>query len=302
MSDRVLVTGATGFVGGLLLKRLGDEGDVRLRALVRDEGRFTPPDGVEVETVEADLYDASTLPPALEGIDVVYYLVHAMGQSGDLVEQDREAAENYVRAAREAGVRRTVYLGAVGYDPDGGSSEHLESRHAVEEILGGGTPELVVVRVSMIVGAGSGSFKTLAQMVDRLPVLATAPWRKARSQPLAIDDALSCLTAARTVPPGEYEVAGADELTVEELLREVARQLEKPYLAVPIPVSIPKVEGVVAAAVADEDRGLITSLLEGLGDDLLVDHNDAEPVFGVRPMRFADAVARALPEITAHDD
>lgn len=302
MSDRVLVTGATGFVGGLLLERLGLEEDVELRALVRDASRFSQPDGARVETVEADLYDASTLPAALEDIDVVYYLVHAMGQSGDLVEQDREAASNYVAAAKAAGVRRTVYLGAVGYDPDGGSSKHLESRHAVEELLADGTPELVVVRASMIVGAGSGSFRTLAQMVDRLPVLATAPWRKARSQPLAIDDALSCLAAARTVPPGHYEVAGADELTVEELLQEVARQLDKPYVAIPVPVSIPKVEGVVAAAVADEDRELITSLLEGLGDDLVVDHNDAQAVFGVEPMRFSDAVARALPEITAQDD
>lgn len=296
MSDLVLVTGATGFVGSQLLERLAGP-DVRLRALVRDASKFEAPAGVEVETVEADLADPSSLPAALEGVDVAYYLVHSMGQSGDLADQDREASTNYVRAAGQAGVRRTVYMGAVGYDPDGGSSEHLESRHEVEEILDGGTPELVVVRASMVVGSGSGSFKTLVQMVDRLPVLATAPWRSARSQPIAIDDVLDCLVAARTVDPGKYEIAGADELTVEELMREIARQLDKPYHAVPVPISVPKIEGVVASAVADEPRELITALLEGLGDDLVVDRNDAETVFGVTPMSFPDAAAKALPGI-----
>lgn len=301
MSQIVLVTGATGFIGSQLLERLADD-DVRLRALVRDADRFEAPAGVEVDVVEADLADPGSLGPAVADVDVVYYLVHSMGGSGDLEQQDREAAENYLRAARAAGVRRTVYMGAVGYDPDGGSSEHLRSRHEVEELLVDGTPETVVVRASMVVGSGSGSFKTLVQMVDRLPVLATAPWRSARSQPIAIDDVLACLVAARTAPPGRYEIAGADELTVEELMREIARQLDKPYHAVPVPISVPKVEGLIASAVADEDRELITSLLEGLGDDLVVDRNDAEPVFGITPMSFEDAAAKALPGITAQDD
>jgi uncharacterized protein YbjT (DUF2867 family) len=298
MSDLVLVTGATGYIGSQLLERLGGE-DVRLRALVRDASRFEAPDGVEVETVEADLADPSSLAPALEGVDVVYYLVHSMGGKGDLAEQDREAATNYIDAAKAAGVRRTIYMGAVGYDPDGGSSKHLKSRHEVEELLADGTPEVVIVRASMVVGAGSGSFKTLVQMVDRLPVLATAPWRSARSQPIGIADVLSCLVAARTTAAGRYEIAGADELSVEELMREIARQLDKPYHAVPVPVSVPKVEGLIASAVADEDRELITSLLEGLGDDLIVDQNDAEPVFGVTPMSFPDAAAEAVQQIAA---
>jgi uncharacterized protein YbjT (DUF2867 family) len=298
MSDLVLVTGATGFVGSQLLERLASE-DVRLRVLVRDRSRFTAPDGAEVDVVEADLSDPASLPPAFDGVDVAYYLVHAMDSSGDLVEEDRESAGNYLRAAEQAGVRRTVYLGAVGYDPDGGSSEHLKSRHAVEELLADGGPELVVVRASMIVGAGSGSFMTLVQMVDRLPVLAPAPWRSARSQPIAIDDVLACLVAARTVAAGRYEVAGADELTVEELMREIARQLDKPYRSISVPISVPKIEGAIASAVADEDRNLITALLEGLGDDLVVDENAAEPVFGVRTMSFPDAAALAIPEIVA---
>ncbi|MCK9248619.1 MAG: NAD(P)H-binding protein [Solirubrobacteraceae bacterium] len=177
MSVQVLVTGATGFVGSRLVDRLSRTDGVRVRALVRDPSRADVPEGVDV--VAADLDDANTLPPALEGIDVAYYLVHSMGAGGDLVARDTAAARRFVDAARRTGLRRTVYLGAVGYDPDGGSSEHLESRRAAEDVLADGIPELVAVRASMIVGPGSGSFGTLVQMVDRLPVLATAPWRTA---------------------------------------------------------------------------------------------------------------------------
>jgi uncharacterized protein YbjT (DUF2867 family) len=301
MTDRVLVTGATGFIGAQLLERLAGQ-DLRLRALVRDAGKFDQPDGAEVEVVEADLQDPDSLTAALRDVDVAYYLVHSMDTKGDLAEQDRSAAQNYVQAAKAAGVRRTIYMGAVGFDPDGGSSEHLNSRHEVEELLADGTPEFVAVRASMVIGSGSGSFKTLVEMVDRLPVLAVSTWRKTPSQPIAIDDVLGCLAAARTVPPGRYEVAGADELTIEEMMREIAGQLDKPYRAVPVPVSVPKLEGAVASVVADEDRGMVTALVEGLSDDLVVERNDAEPVFGVTPTPFREAVAAALPGIVADQD
>jgi uncharacterized protein YbjT (DUF2867 family) len=269
---------------------------------VRDEAKFEQPDGAHVEVVEADLQDPDSLTAALRDVDIAYYLVHSMDTKGDLAEQDRSAAQNYVQAAKAAGVRRTIYMGAVGFDPEGGSSEHLKSRHEVEELLAEGTPEFVAVRASMVIGSGSGSFKTLVEMVDRLPVLAVSTWRKTPSQPIAIDDVLGCLAAARTVPPGRYEVAGADELTIEEMMREIAGQLDKPYRAIPVPVSVPKLEGAVASVVADEDRGMVTALVEGLSDDLVVDRNDAEPVFGVTPTPFREAVAAALPGIVGKQD
>ncbi|WP_210495835.1 NAD(P)H-binding protein [Patulibacter sp. SYSU D01012] len=294
MSDVCLVTGSTGFIGSQLVERLARE-DVQLRALARTPSHFRPPEGKAVDVVQADLSQPDTLGAALDGVDVAYYLVHSMDTTGDLAAQDREAATNFRSAAQEAGLRRIVYMGAVGYRPD--ASVHLRSRHEVEEILGEAAPEFVAVRASMTVGAGSGSFKTLVQMVERLPVLATASWRDRPSQPIAITDVLECLAAARTAPPGRYDVAGPDTLTIEEMMRIIADLLDKPYRAVPVPGSVPKLEGAVASLVADEDRPTITALLEGLHDDLVVEDNAAPTVFGVTPTPFRDAAAAAIPAI-----
>ena len=190
-----LLTGASGFVGGALLPALAGEG--RVRCLVRDATRLSPAGDVHV--VQADLSDSESLAPALEGMDEVYYLVHSMEPGGDqgFVERDRVAATNYARAAQQAGVRRTIYLGGIG--GDGEDSEHLSSRREVEDVLAGAGPEFVALRASMIVGAGSSSFGTLVRIVSRLPVLAMPSWRDQCTQPIAIDDVVACLVAARDV-------------------------------------------------------------------------------------------------------
>lgn len=291
-----LVTGAGGFVGGRLLTALADE-PVRIRASVRDRERFVPPDDVPLEVVEADLQDAGSLGAAVRGVDTAYYLVHAMSSGGDAVEEDRRSAQTFAAAASEAGVRRIVYLGAIGYRPDEDVSEHLMSRHEVEELLAPAVSELVAVRAAMAVGAESASFRTLVQIVDRLPVLALPSWRNARSQPIAVDDLIRCLVVARTVPAGRYDVAGPDTLTLEQLTEVIAELLDKPHRAVPVPVSVTAVEGAVAASVTDGDRGLITSLLESLRDDPVTDANAIESIFGITPTPFRDAAAAAIPAI-----
>lgn len=291
-----LVTGASGFVGGRLLRALTDQ-PVRIRATVRDRDRFDPPTDVRHEIVEADVQDEASLVPALRGVDTAYYLIHAMDGHGDVVAQDRRSATTFASAARDAGVRRIVFLGAIGYAADEDVSEHLTSRHEVEQLLAPAAPEFVAVRAAMAVGADSASFRTLVQIVERMPVLALPSWRTARSQPIAIDDLVACLVAARTVPPGRYDVAGPDTLTLEELTEVIAEILEKPHRAVPFPVSVPAVEGAVASVVTDGDRGLITALLESLRDDPVTDANAIESVFGVTPTPFRAAAAAAVPEI-----
>lgn len=293
-----LVTGAGGFVGGRLLTALADQ-PVRIRASVRDRDRFSPPADVRLEIVEAELQDAGSVLAAVRGVDTAYYLVHAMEGAGDAAERDRRSARTFANAAADAGVRRIVYLGAIGYDPERDVSDHLASRHEVEELLAPAVPEFVAVRAAMAVGAASASFRTLVQIVDRLPVLGMPSWRSARSQPIAVDDLIRVLVAARTAPPGRYDVAGPDTLTLEQLTEVIAEILGKPHRAVPVPISVPAIEGAAASAVTDGDRALITALLESLRDDPVTEANAIETIFGITPTPFRDAAAATIPEIVA---
>ncbi len=286
----VLLTGASGFVGGALLPALAELGP--LRCLVRDASRLGQ--GVRSLAVEADLSDAESLVPALEGMDEVYYLVHSMEPGGDesFSDRDRVAAENYARMAIKAGVRRTIYLGGVGADDD--ESEHLASRREVEGVLEDASPEFVALRASMIVGAESASFGTLVRIVSRLPVLALPSWRNRKTQPVAIDDVVACLVRAREVDPGIYELAGPDTLTFEEMTEVIADLLGDKHRYVPLPFSSSRLEAAAAAVVTGEDRDLLEPLMAGLDGDLLVDRNHVREAFGIEPTPFAEAAAAAI--------
>ncbi len=286
----VLLTGASGFVGGALLPALAELGS--LRCLVRDASRLEQ--GVRSLAVEADLSDAESLVPALEGMDEVYYLVHSMEPGGDesFSDRDRVAAENYARMAIKAGVRRTIYLGGVGADDD--ESEHLASRREVEGVLEDASPEFVALRASMIVGAESASFGTLVRIVSRLPVLALPTWRNRKTQPVAIDDVVACLVRAREVDPGIYELAGPDTLTFEEMTEVIADLLGDKHRYVPLPFSSSRLEAAAAAVVTGEDRDLLEPLMAGLDGDLLVHRNHVREAFGIEPTPFAEAAAAAI--------
>ena len=244
--------------------------------------------------VEADLSDLDSLSPALEGVHEVYYLVHSMepGVEGGFAERDRIAAQNFCDIATSCGVQRTIYLG--GVTGSGDQSEHLKSRTEVEEILKGCSDEFVGLRASMIVGAGSASFSTLVQLVDRLPTLLLPTWRTHRAQPVAIHDVVEALAAARDVSPGTYEIGGPDVLTFEEMTEVVAELVGQKHRSLRLPFSSSKLEAVAASAVVDADRELLEPLLEGLHEELLVEDNALRDVFGVEPMTFAEAARVAI--------
>ncbi len=289
-----LLTGATGFVGGRLLPRLAEVDEVR--CLVRDRSRLRAPAGVDV--VEGDLSEPADVGRALAGMDTVVYLVHSMeaGNAG-FAERDQELARAFCRTAGEAGVRRAIYLGGVLPADEDRSSEHLRSRLEVERILGQGVEEFVGLRASMIVGAGSASFTTLARIVDRLPALPLPTWRERRTQPVAVDDVVAALLAARAVAPGTYEIAGPDVLSFQEMTQVIARLLGKWRPTIDVPVRLPQLEGAIAAAVTEQDPELVVPLMEGLDEDLVVAENALPGVFGVEPTPFEDAARAALDEM-----
>lgn len=283
-----LVTGASGYVGSQLLADLRRR-DLRVRALVRDRTKTHLP-GVDVR--EGDAVSGEALLPALEGCDVAFYLIHSMTGGGDFAARDRRAAHNFGGAAREAGVRRVVYLGGLGSVSD---SEHLASRAEVAEILAHYVPQLVHVRAAMIIGPGSGSFEILKHLVERLPVMLSPRWLDTRTQPVAIGDVVRALAeiGVRESVPDEIQIGGSDVLSYREMLVRYADAVgrRRPRI-LPVPVLTPRLSSYWIRLVTPVSGGLVTPLVEGLRTETVVLR---DPPAGIndQPLGFEAAVRAA---------
>ncbi|RLM56655.1 NAD-dependent epimerase/dehydratase family protein [Halobellus sp. Atlit-31R] len=289
---RVLVTGATGFVGGRLVPALLDAGhDVTV--LVRDASRYDAPP--EVRVVEGDLLDPGSFESALD-VDAAYYLVHSMRSGADFEERDRRAARNFADAAADSDVERVVYLGGLGEDRDR-LSEHLRSRREVEHILGAGTYELTTLRAAILIGAGSASFEMITQLASRLPVMVTPRWVETACQPIFVDDAIAYLVGVLDVPEtaGEtYEIGGPDVLTYREIIQRVGRHLGREPRIVPVPILSPKLSSLWIGLVTDVPAPVARPLIEGLKNPVVVRDHRIESLVDVDLTPFEEAVARAL--------
>ena len=293
---RVLVTGATGYIGGRLAPLLVEQGH-QVRCLTRSVDRLAGvPWAERVEVAEGDLGRPESLPAALAGIDAAYYLVHSMGR-GDFEAVDRRGAENFAAAARAAGVRRVVYLGGL-VPRDGAASRHLASRLAVEESLLGAAPESIALRASIVIGARSRSFRFLVRLIERLPVLALPAWRRNRTRPIDGRDVLAYLRAAADAPAAlagrSWDIAGPDTVTYEELIGRIADSMLVGRPKLGLGFTLTPIAAPVAAAIAGEDPALIEPLMEGLEHDLLPRDDAAAGAFGIRLHSFDAAVERAL--------
>lgn len=288
---RVLVTGATGYVGGRLLPVLLDAGH-EVRALARNPDRADVPEGVEL--VKGDVVSGEGLAAALDGVDVAYYLVHSMGRGSgrDFAEQDRRAARTFGEAARDAGVSRVIYLGGL----EGDESEHLRSRHEVAELLRERVAELVYVRAAMVLGAGSESFMIMSKLVERLPLMVTPRWVDTRTQPVAIRDVVATLTALadREDAPAEVQLGGADVLSYREMMGRYADLTgRRRRLMISVPLLTPGLSSLWVALVTPADRGVVLPLVHGLSAEMVVD-SPPPPGINDDPLGFDDAVREAL--------
>jgi uncharacterized protein YbjT (DUF2867 family) len=294
---RVLVTGVTGYVGGMLATRLRDDG-----FHVRGLARCAPADDLGFPVALGDVEQGTGLEQALRGVDVAVYLVHSMEGDDDFAERERRSAEHFAAAGRAAGVRRVVYLGGlVPEEDDSGGSEHLESRNAVEDILLDGFPEAVAFRASMVVGAGSRSFDLLASLVERLPVLALPSWRDNRTRPIHVDDVMAYLAGAVRSDdidgePLRLDIGGADEVTYGGLVQRIGELSGNDRPTVGLPFAATPVAGRLAALVTGEDAALVGPLMGSLRYDLLPDDAEARTRFGVTPLTLDEAIRDALAE------
>ena len=294
---RVLVTGATGFVGTRLVPTLLDRGH-EVVTLVRDADGYHPPEGVHV--VEGDLLEPETLPPAFEidgdPVDAAYYLVPSLDGGPGYEERDRNCANNFAAAASAAGVDRVLYLGGLGEDREN-LSEHLRSRREVERILGEGAYALTTLRAAIIIGAGSASFEVIRGLASRLPVMVTPKWVDTLCQPIAIDDVIAYLAGGLDAPEtaGEtYEIGGPDVLTYAEILRRTRRQFGHGLQIIRVPVLSPGLSARWLRLVTDVNPYLARSLVEGLRNTVIVEDDRIRELVPVELTPFDLAVARSI--------
>ena len=291
----ILLTGATGYVGGRLLTRLESE-DRRVRCLVRSPADFKRVLGANTERVAGNVLDRSSLGAALRGVGTAYYLVHSMGSSDPFEEADRDAARNFGAAAKAAGVERIVYLGGLGSDAED-LSPHLRSRHEVGDILRESGVRVIEFRASIVIGAGSISFEMIRALVERLPVMVMPKWVNVPAQPISIADLLEYLVAALDLPGGEstvYEIGGADRVSYADLMREYALLRGLHRLMIPVPVLTPYLSSLWLALITPVYARIGRKLIESIVHPTVVHDDSARAAFGVRPMNVREAMRIAI--------
>lgn len=304
-SLKVLLTGATGFIGGRLLRSLSSRG-IRVRCLVRSAKRFPSKAhcGTEPTVIEGDLLQPDTLRRAMEDIDTVYYLVHSMGgrnvfQYKAYLEKDLQAARNFTEAAEESGVKRIIYLGGLGEMADN-LSEHLRSRQMVADVLQSSRVETSVLRAANIIGAGGAPFEMLRHLVERLPVMICPRWIDTRCQPIAVENVIEylegCLLEPKTAR-GTFDIGGPEIITYRQLMLKYARIRGLRRLILTVPLLTPHISSYWINLVSSVPAGVVMPLVEGLKNEVVCKNNAIRELIPIRLIPMDEAIRTALSEI-----
>ncbi len=294
MKGLILLAGASGYIGGRLLRKLENAGRP-VRCLARHPEYLVPKVGAGTQVVRGDVLDASTLPAAFEGVHTVVYLVHSMA-GADFETADRTAARNVAQAARAAGVRRIIYVGGLG-DTRVPLSAHLRSRQEVGRVLGSTGVQITEFRASIVIGSGSLSFEMIRALVERLPVMVTPRWVALTAQPIFINDLLDYLEAALDLDAEGnrvFEIGGPDQISYGGLMREYARQRQLRRWMIPVPVLTPRLSSLWLGLVTPLYARIGRTLIDSLRHSTVLRDSSASAAFNVRPRGVREAISSAL--------
>jgi uncharacterized protein YbjT (DUF2867 family) len=288
---RVLVAGASGFVGKRLCDALAEHHDVRAMTRRPDSYRGAG------TAVGADVADEESLLSASAGCDAAYYLVHSLGQR-DFETRDAAAARAFARAAAANGLQRIVYLGGLG-DDDDQLSMHLRSRREVESLLGSTDVPVTTLRAGIIVGAGGISWELTRQLVEHLPVMVTPRWVQTRTQPIAVADVVRYLLEVLDLPDAQsrsFDIGGPDVLRYIDMLRRVAAIEGRRMLVIPVPLLSPRLSSRWLSLVTDVDVQTGRSLIDSMTNEVVVRDDSIRRLVDFEPMDYDSAVLQALGE------
>jgi len=291
---KVLLTGATGYIGGRLLKPL-EEAGYALRCMARRPQHLEPRVAATTEIIQGDVFDVDSLRAAMTGIDIAYYLVHSLGNKKGWQAMDRQAARNFSNVAREMGVKRIIYLGGLGEDL--ALSEHLSSRQEVGEILRHSGVLTIELRASIVIGSESLSFEMIRALVNRLPVMLMPKWIRQKAQPIAIEDVVEYLLQSidlKLEGSDHFEIGGADQVSYLEIMKEYAAQRGMRRYFIPVPVLTPHLSSLWLGLVTPLYARVGRKLIESVVHDTVVHDKRALTVFDIQPRGMKEAIARAL--------
>ncbi|NBH12525.1 NAD(P)H-binding protein [Amycolatopsis sp. SID8362] len=289
---RVLVAGASGFVGGKLCPALEAAGHEVL-AMTRDPAKYRGAG----KAVRGDVADVGSLRDALKSVEAAYYLVHSL-DSADFKRRDADAARAFARAAGDAGVRRIVYLGGLG-DDDDALSAHLASRREVERLLGETGVPVTVLRAGIVIGHGGTSWELTRQLVEHLPAMVTPRWVDTRTQPIAIADVVRYLAGVLDHPEAEgktFEIGGPEVLAYRDMLQRVAAIEGRPLLILPVPLLSPRLSSYWLSLVTDIDVTTGRTLIDSMTNEVVVRDDAIRRIVEFEPRGYDEAVLQALGE------
>jgi uncharacterized protein YbjT (DUF2867 family) len=299
---RILLTGATGFVGSQLLTELLDLGH-QVVCLARNNACVQRLAEFPVEIIAGDARETGVIEKAVAGCDAAYYLIHSMASDGDFRDNDRAIAKNFARVAGEQNLQRVIYVSGLANEDDPKLSKHLASRVEVGKILRGGAAPCIEFRAAMIIGDESISFRMVKHLCHRLPIMLCPKWLSTVTQPLAASDLIQYLVQALTLEPFHsqvVEIGGHDQATYKDILQTYCNQMNLKRIMIPVPFLTPKLSSYWLALVTPETAEVGRRMIDGLRNPTFVQNDAASRLFDIQPKSISQAIADAIAEQKAN--